>query len=134
MTKQTTDKQTTDKQVLQTDWEEPVCFDSYSLPHFPVGIFPEWLRQYILNVTDVSQTPADASSMTALSVLSAALAKKFRIKPYSEGAWVEWNNLYTATIMGSGERKSTVHSRFIAPLIQYERSLQVDEPNQAEEN
>lgn len=127
MTKQTANKEG------QGNWEEPVYFDTYTLPNFPVGIFPEWLRRYVLNVTDVSQTPADASSMTALSVLSAVLAKKFIIKPYSKGSWIEWNNLYTATIMGSGERKSTVHSRFMAPLIKYERSLQENKSDPLEE-
>lgn len=106
-------------------WATIVDLDNTKpLPRFPVDIFPEWLKQYILNVSDVTQTPADASSMIALSILSAALAKKYRIQPSTDGSWVEWNNLFTVTLMGSGERKSTVHSLFISPLTKFERRLQ----------
>ncbi|NGM83378.1 DUF3987 domain-containing protein [Paenibacillus sp. 7124] len=102
---------------------ELVTFEeSKVLPSFPSDIFPQWLQQYTMAVQDATQTPYDASGMAALSVLSTALAKKFKIRPFSEGTWVERNNLYNVVVMSSGERKSTVHSMFIKPIIDYEKA------------
>lgn len=106
-----------------TKQDEVIPFDQYDLPRFPVEIFPNWLQQYVLSVTEASQTPSDASGMAALSVLSAALSKKFMIRPFANGAWRELNNLYTIVVMPSGERKSVVHNAFVWPIIEREKRL-----------
>ena len=100
-----------------------IPFDQLDLPVFPVSIFPEWLQKYVLNVADASQTPVDASGMAALSVLSAALAKKFVIRPFTEGSWTETNNLYTVVVLPSGERKSLVHGLLVKPIIEFEKIM-----------
>ncbi|AHV97083.1 YfjI family protein [Paenibacillus sabinae] len=109
--------------IKQSDMEQTgiVPFDQYELPSFPVDIFPNWLGQFVLSVSDASQTPTDASGFAALSVLSTALSKKFLIRPFTRGSWTELNNLYTVVIMPSGERKSVVHNAFVWPVIEYEK-------------
>jgi hypothetical protein len=116
------------------DWHEPIDFDSYELPKFPTEIFPDWLKQYVESIADVSQTPTDASGIAALTILSAALAKKFDIKPFKNGDWVEKNNIYTVTIMESGERKSVIHDRFVKPIIEYERKLKIQKEAEMNES
>lgn len=98
-----------------------VPFDQYDLPSFPVEMFPNWLQQYVMNVTEASQTPIDSSGMAALSVLSTALSKIFTIRPFNEGSWTERNNLYSVVVLPSGERKSVVHNLFVKPIVEYER-------------
>ncbi|MDH6670130.1 hypothetical protein M2277_000774 [Paenibacillus sp. LBL] len=100
-----------------------IPFDQYDLPSFPVDTFPVWLKRFVLAVSDASQTPVDASGFAALSVLSAALSKKFVIRPFTTGSWTELNNLYTVVVMPSGERKSVVHNAFVRPLIDYEKRM-----------
>ncbi|MGG2201425.1 YfjI family protein [Paenibacillus validus] len=109
------------QQKKESNWEAPVDLFNKTVSTFPVQIFPEWLRNQVLNVTDFAQTPPDAASMAALSVLSTALAKKFEIKASDSGSWVEKINLYTVTSLPSGERKSTIHNILIKPIVDFER-------------
>ncbi|CAM3830236.1 YfjI family protein [Paenibacillus lactis] len=113
-------------QLLQEEWKDIVLFDSPSREPFPVTILPERFRQLVEMVSESTQTPIDASGITFLSVLSAAAAKKFVIKPFRCGAQTETTNLYTLVSMRSGERKSAVYNLLTEPLIKYQQDAQTE--------
>ncbi|ANP83883.1 hypothetical protein BAQ53_24465 [Bacillus sp. B25(2016b)] len=100
------------------EWGEINPFDEYEVPSFPVEVFPKWLRDYIEDVAEHTQTPADMSCMMALSVLSVVLAKKYTIQP-SRG-WYEPLNTYLITFMPPSNRKSSVFKAFTFPLLEHE--------------
>jgi len=100
------------------EWEEVNPFDEYEVPSFPVEVFPKWLRDYIEDVAEHTQTPVDMACMMVLSVLSVVLAKKYTIQP-SRG-WYEPLNTYLITFMPPSNRKSSVFKAFTFPLLEHE--------------
>ncbi len=111
-------------EFLKEEWKPIVPFDSPSLEPFPASILPERFRHLIEMIAESTQTPIDASGITLLSVLSAAAAKKFVIKPFRNGSHTEKTNLYTLVSMRSGERKSAVYNLLAEPLIKYQQDAQ----------
>ena len=92
--------------LLQEEWNPIVPFDSPSPEPFPATIFPVHFQQLVEMVSESTQTPIDAAGITLLSVLSAASAKKFVIKPFRNGVQTEKTNLYTIVSMRSGNAKA----------------------------
>src|SRR5690606_17131773 len=99
---------------------EPIRFDSYNLPGFDTSIFPKWLQDYVDGVAEATQTPKDAASIVAISILSTILARKFEVNVM--GDWVETLNTYTVMALGSANRKSSVFKSFIHPIMEYEKT------------
>lgn len=113
-------------QLLQEEWKDIVPFDSPSLEPFPASILPGSFQQLAEMVSESTQTPIDAAGITLLSVLSAAAAKKFVIKPFRNGVQTEKTNLYTLVSMRSGERKSAVYNLLTEPLIRFQQDAQTE--------
>ena len=101
------------------EWVSPIAFDAFDPPPFPTSAFPAWLREFVEAEAIATQTPPDLAAMLAISVCAAAVAKaaEVEVRP----GWREPLNLFTATILPPGNRKSAVLSDVIAPLEEYER-------------
>ncbi|MFD0957965.1 YfjI family protein [Paenibacillus chungangensis] len=107
------------------NWEDPVLFESFRTPAFPIESLPPILSEMAVSVSDVTQTPIDASAVALLPMISTAVAKKFIVKLTQHGeGWTEKNNIYVCIALPSGERKSAIFSHLIKPIIHYERRLQ----------
>ena len=52
------------KPLSDIEWSAPVPFDEYTLPPFPIEIFPEWLAEYVKGVAESTQTPVDAPGIS----------------------------------------------------------------------
>ncbi|MGE6379217.1 YfjI family protein [Peribacillus muralis] len=113
------DKRAERKKEQQIDWHEPILFDDYKLPPFPVHVFPGWLRNYVEGVAESTQTPIDASGMASISVLSTALTKRFYV--HLTGEWSESLNTYTILALPPGNRKSSVFKALQEPITHYEK-------------
>ena len=101
-------------------WESPIPFHQFNLPPFPTEVLPDWLRAFVEAEAIATQTPVDLSAMLALSVISAACAKKVVVclKP----DYLEPVNIFAAVALPSGTRKTTVFAAVIKPLEDYERA------------
>jgi replicative DNA helicase len=100
-------------------WSSPVPFDQFDLPPFPSYALPQPLRAFVEAVAPATQTPADLAGMLALSVVAATSAKKV-IVALKEG-WVGPLNIFTATALPPGNRKSAVFAAIVNPIEEYER-------------
>jgi replicative DNA helicase len=100
------------------DWEPPVEFGAFDLPPFPLEALPPELADFVLACSEATQTPPDLVALQALAACSAALAKRVvvEVKP----GYREPLNLFVATILPPGERKSAVMREVTAPLIAWE--------------
>ncbi|PFO04673.1 hypothetical protein COJ85_11620 [Bacillus sp. AFS076308] len=107
------------KKEFQVEWQEPIQFDDYTLPPFPVHVLPKWLRNYVESVAESTQTPIDAPGMAAISVLSTALTKQFYVR--ITGEWKESLNTYTILALPPGNRKSSVFKALLEPIMHYEK-------------
>jgi hypothetical protein len=103
-------------------WEEPIPFQEYPVPEFPLVCLPEALGGFVESVSAALQTPADLAALLGLAVCGAALAKGCRVR-VREG-WEEPLNLYCVVALAPGERKSSVFELLLAPVREYEAWLQ----------
>ncbi|MEK3719274.1 phage NrS-1 polymerase family protein [Paenibacillus sp. FSL H8-0034] len=103
------------------EYPEIAPFEAYSIPTFPLDIFPKWLRDYVGGVANFVQTPVDAPAMMALSVLAVAVQRRFNVEIYP--GYVEPLCLYTITALPSGARKSPVFKKMVEPIQTYEKQL-----------
>lgn len=102
-------------------WDPPIPFGRYDVPEFPVEAIPTQLRafrEYCVAVSESLQVPLDSVVMLGLAVASASLAKCIDVEVQPD--WKEPVNLYVAVAMESGERKSALVRRMVAPLIEFE--------------
>lgn len=99
--------------------EPPIPLDGMKVPEFPVDALPADVRDYVLAVSESTQTPVDLPAVAALAVLAIGAQGKYVIRPKPD--WKEPLNLYVAAFMPPSERKSAVCSAMARPLNDYER-------------
>jgi replicative DNA helicase len=106
----------TSRTRLAEPW--PVLGAHKPLPEFPVDALPSDIGEWIVAVSEETQTPLDLAAMAALGVL-AAVAQGGAVVDC--GSWSEELALYLLVAMPSGDRKSTVLRKAVAPLRAIER-------------
>src|SRR5215212_1824574 len=99
-------------------WEPPAPFHAFDLPTFPTHSLPGWLRDFVEAEANATQTPVDLAAMLGLSVGALACAKAVEIEPWD--GWREPVNIFTATAMPPGSRKSAVFADIMAPVEEFE--------------
>lgn len=98
---------------------------------FPEEVLPSWLRRFAAAQAEETEVPVDMTAMLALAVVSAALQGRLAVR---FGGWVEPVCLYTAIVMDSGERKSSVFNSLNAPLRDLEDEIADNEKRLLAEN
>ena len=105
-------------QPKEIKWEQPIPFDSYNVPTFPVDTLPTGIREYVTAVAESTQTPVDLAALSAIAVLSICLQGKYVVRPKSD--WQENLNTYCIAFMEPSERKSAVGAAMVKPINKYE--------------
>lgn len=101
------------------EWDTPIPFDEYDLPAFPVDALPEVLREYVLAVSESTQTAVDMAAVEALGVIALCGQGKYSVCGTAD--WREPINLYLVVILPPAERKSSVIAWMMSPVEEYER-------------
>jgi replicative DNA helicase len=104
--------------VPSEPWETPILIDDGPLPTFPVRVFPDWLRAFVQAESLATQTPLDLPGMLALSVLATVGAGRIRVR--LKDGHEEPLNVFTATVLPPGSRKSQVFRDVTEPLEAFE--------------
>lgn len=100
-------------------WREPKPLRETSPPEpYPIEALPELIRAAIEEVNDFHQTPIALTAVSALSLASVA-SQGYVDVARAEG-FTGPVGLYFLTLAESGERKSSVDTRFRKPLDQFE--------------
>lgn len=102
-----------------TAWSPPATFRRASVPEFPTSCLPDWLRAFVEALSIATQTPMALAGALALAVVALTIARRVRVE--IRAGWIEPTNLFTATSMAPGNRKSAVFAAINAPIVQYER-------------
>ena len=102
----------------EAKWEQPIPFTQHTLPTFPVEAFPPSIRDYVLAVSETTQTPVDMAATAALAVLALCQQGKYRIKGKDD--WIEPLNLFTVIVAEPSERKSAVISHMTGAVHRFE--------------
>lgn len=99
-------------------WPTPTPLkDVTTLPPFPIGRLPDWIRNQVTQVAQTTHSPIDLAAMCALACLSAILNRKISIRitdSYTESA-----NLYLVCAMPPGSGKSPVFNQMLKPFQDY---------------
>ncbi|MBR2953460.1 MAG: DUF3987 domain-containing protein [Clostridia bacterium] len=103
---------------FEDEWDKPIPFDKQELPPFPVDALPQTIRDYVVAVSETTQTPIDMSATAALGILALCLQKKFRVRGKAD--WTEPLNLFTVVIAEPSERKSAVINLMTKPVNAFE--------------
>ncbi len=101
-------------------WQPPVTFRKHSLPNFPVDCLPGWLSAFVVALATAKQTPAALAGGLVLAAVGITVARRVRIQ-VREG-WSEPTNLFIATSMAPGNRKTAVSAEVNAPIVAFERN------------
>ena len=106
---------------FEDEWDKPIPFDKQELPPFPVDALPQTIRDYVVAVSETTQTPVDMSATVSLGVLALCVQGKYQIQGKPD--WIEPLNLYTVVVADPSERKSAVIKHMTKPIDNFEASF-----------
>ena len=102
------------------DWPEPLPLSGeIPLPEFPADCLPDFMRDYVLQVAEATQTPPAMAGLLSLAVLAACLQGRYDCR--ISRSWKESLSLYTVAEAKTGERKSSVFELLVSPIRAYEQ-------------
>ena len=85
----------------------------------PVKCLPGWLGEMAIAVSESTETPFEMAALLALAAVSSCVASRADVSP--EKGYTEPLNLYVCPAMESGNRKTAVFNRVMAPIVDWER-------------
>jgi Protein of unknown function (DUF3987) len=100
------------------DWQEPIPLDNPDLPELPQSLFPAWCENFINAVAAATETPRELAAGLVIGVIATCTQKKFVVEP--KPGYFEPLNLWIATALESGNRKSAVLNLVTTPLLQWQ--------------
>lgn len=99
-------------------WTPPTAFYRVAVPEFPVDCLPDWLADFVAEVSVAIQTPTGLAGSLVLGVTGLTIARRVGVEV--RPGWTEPVNLYTAVALAPGNRKSAVFSAVERPLLEFE--------------
>jgi hypothetical protein len=112
-------KQLVVDELPDPDWPDPQPFEAVALPEFPVDALPAMLGGFAEAVATHTETDPALAATVCLGTLAAAARNRYEVE--LEPGYCEPTNLYLATFLGSGNRKSAVFRAAVAPIEEWER-------------
>ena len=102
------------------DWGEMFePLEARELPPFPVDVFPEWMRDYALAVSERTGNPPCHAAQAALGTVAAAAMNSVEIQ--FDKDWIMTPNLYVmSAIAEPGSAKSMILKTMTQPLRKWE--------------
>ncbi|MEK7468321.1 MAG: YfjI family protein [Planctomycetota bacterium] len=113
---------TTATSTAPEPWGDPIpMIAEANLPAFSLDTLPKWLGDSAESLAESLQCPPDLPALLGLAVAASALAGKYQIEAWP--GWREPLNLYIVLVLPSGEMKSAVFGKVLAPVWEFERTL-----------
>jgi hypothetical protein len=100
------------------DWPDPEPLPSglAAVPAFAINMLPEPFRDWIEDISDRMQCPADMVAATAMTAAGAVIGRKVGVRPEANTDWTEYPNLWGCVIGRPGVMKSPAMSEALKPL------------------
>ena len=107
---------------IDAPWDDPVQLTAKPAPPpFPVDVLPEWIGAQVRQVADELQAPVDLPAQLAITALSVAASKRYKV--HIRATWYEPLCTYLATALDPTVGKSPAVSRMLKPIKKYEQEL-----------
>lgn len=99
-------------------WPEPEPLPSglATVPDFAMDLLPEPFRDWVDDISERMQCPADMVGSTAMVSAGAVIGRKVGIRPQAHTDWTEYPNLWGCIIGRPGAMKSPAMSEALKPL------------------
>jgi hypothetical protein len=108
------------RQVGRASWEQPVPFGvTLPVPSFPLETLPDWQREWAVAIAREKGASVDLAATLSLGVVAGALARHVVVMP--RPGWTEPLNLYLATALDPGQRKTPMFKAAFRPVRALER-------------
>lgn len=101
------------------DWEPPILFGRSELPEISPDLLPGIFGEYAAALAASLQVSPTMPALYMLAVLSMSLQRKYLVSPFGDD-YAEPVCTWVAILADSGERKSAVIQRLIAPALLWE--------------
>jgi hypothetical protein len=106
-------------------WERPVPLPVQpDVPPFPLHVLPNWLGTWAEAIATEKGAAIDLAASLGLGVSSGGLARHVQVSP--RPGWDEPVNLYLATGLDPGQRKTPLFKEALRPVRLLERELVAD--------
>ncbi len=101
-------------------WPQPIPLRPYEPPPWPQGVFPPSVEEFVVALSEATETPVELAASAVLAILATCVHGKYvvEVKP----GYFEPLCLWTCCALPSGSRKSAVLSHAMAPLVAWEKS------------
>lgn len=109
--------------VAISDWEEPVLFSDFATRDIPARLLPGNFGLFAEALARETETPEALPLFAVLGTISAALAKRFVVSPWT--GWEEPLNIYALVALPPANNKSLVLNRCTVPLREWETEQRV---------
>jgi len=103
------------------EWAHPIPLENSLLAPWPQGVFPALLEEFVIEVSESTETPIELAALTALAVLGTAAHGKYRV--HIIHSYFEPVNIWTCVALPSGNRKTAVLGTLVKPLIKEENDM-----------
>jgi len=104
---------------VSAGWPEIIPIGRKAPDPIPAHCLPVWLGEMARAVSESTETPFEMAALIGLAVTSSCVAAKADVSP--EPGYTEPVNVYSCPAMESGNRKTAIVNRMIAPLAEWER-------------
>ncbi len=101
------------------DWPEPMSLDVPNLPPWPRDVLPDAFGEFADRLTQSTETPPELAAMLVFACLGIAAQGKYRVRVKAD--YSEPTNIWTATFLPPGSRKSRVLDECMVPIKTWER-------------
>jgi hypothetical protein len=112
------DEQSSGATASTDEWPDPIPLRPWAVPAIQAKWIPGALGDMAVAVATATETPLELAVLMAIPVVSGAIAGKVEVEV--ETGYIEPTNLYTASALESGARKTAVVNEMVRPLIEYE--------------
>jgi len=102
----------------------PIVPFSAELQRIPDNLMPGPVGDMARAVAAATETPVEMAVMCGLGVIAASIAGKFKVWPFP--GYSEPLQIFTATGLASGNRKSAVITEMVAPFVEEEQRLMAE--------
>lgn len=120
---------------VKSDWPDPLPIVSNLPPVEPFApeLLPDPLRDYVLDVADRQQAPADFAAVVALCGLGAILGNRVRVLPKRHDDWTITPNLWGAIIGRPSAMKTPGMRAALAPVYRLQDQMREEWLRKSEE-
>jgi hypothetical protein len=99
---------------------KPINLETLPVLPFPSDALPGFLREQVEAVAGHTETPIELPALNGLAAIAVCTQGKYEIEV--KPGYREPTNIYSSTVLPSGNRKSPAQNEMLAPLQQWEFS------------